>query len=193
MPATIKFDRRQLDKLSEALKGSPKEIKSNLRVAVNNTLKWTGTQAARVVSQELTAKVGVLKKALRPKRAKGNDLTAVLTVKKEKKLPLKEFKATHVKKGVSYKISKREGKKLLPSAFMGGKPGKKTARWNGNVLMRMGKEKIPIQVKYGVSPWGVYVKSGKDKSIRRETKAQLRKEIERRIKFIQLKQSGEIK
>ena len=76
---------------------------------------------------------------------------------------------------------------------MGGKPGKKTARWNGNVLMRMGKEKTPIQVKYGVSPWGVYVKSGKDRSIRRETKAQLRKEIERRIKFIQLKQSGEIK
>lgn len=193
MPASIRVDTERLKALKEAFGNSASKVKSELRIAINETLKATGTQVARIVTEELTAKVSVVKKAVRPRRAKNTELKAILTVKKEKKLPLKEFQARHIKKGVSYKINKREGTKLLPGAFQGGKPGKKTARWSKNVMMRVGASKTPIQVKYGVSPWGVYVKKNKDVQVRWDARKRLRKEIDERIRVQMLRQSGVIK
>jgi len=44
----------------------------------------------------------------------------------------------------------------------------------------------------GPSPWGVYVKKVNDPEIRMQAQQQLTKEIDKRIRYLKLKQSGQI-
>ena len=193
MPATISIDADQIQRLRNMLKGSKPKVAQQLSIAINETQKKITVKASRAITEELAVKASVVKQKIKGKRATKGDLLAKVTVKASNRLSLREFGAKQNKRGVTYKISKTKGRKLIAGAFQGPKPGVVKISWRGNVFKREGKPRLPIVKRSGPSPWGVYVKSGKDPSIRKEARQILREQIERRIKFIQLKQSGEIK
>lgn len=193
MPVRISIDNDQIQKLKSILKGSKPKIAQQLSIAVNETQKKIAVKASKAITEELAVKSSVVKQKIKGKRATKSDLSAKVTVKASNRLPLREFGAKQNKRGVTYKISKTKGRKLIVGAFQGPRPGAVKISWRGNVFKREGKPRLPIVKRSGPSPWGVYVKSGRDPAIRREARQILRKEVDRRIKFLKLKESGEIK
>lgn len=193
MPATISIDADQIQRLKVMLKGSKPKVAQQLSIAINDTQKKITVKASRAITEELAVKASVVKQKIKGKRATKGDLSAKVTVKASNRLSLREFGAKQNKRGVTYKISKTKGRKLIAGAFQGPKPGVVKISWRGNVFKREGKPRLPIVKRSGPSPWGVYVKSGKDPGIRKEARQILREQIERRIKFLKLKESGEIK
>lgn len=192
VPATISIDADQIQRLKVMLKGSKPKVAQQLSIAINETQKKITVKASRAITEELAVKASVVKQKIKGKRATKSDLSAKVTVKASNRLSLREFGAKQNKRGVTYKISKTKGRKLIAGAFQGPKPGVVKISWRGNVFKREGKPRLPIVKRSGPSPWGVYVKSGKDPSIRKEARQILREQIERRIKFLKLKESGEI-
>lgn len=193
MPATISIDADQIQRLKNMLKGAKPKVAQQLSIAINETQKKITVKASRAITEELAVKASVVKQKIKGKRATKGDLLAKVTVKASNRLSLREFGAKQNKRGVTYKISKTKGRKLIAGAFQGPKPGVVKISWRGNVFKREGKPRLPIVKRSGPSPWGVYVKSGKDPGIRKEARQILREQIERRIKFLKLKESGEIK
>ena len=66
------------------------------------------------------------------------------------------------------------------------------ASWRGNAFIRVGKTRLPIRKLLGPSPWGVFVVGKKIGPSAQQIEAELKKQIDRRIRFILLKQSGAI-
>lgn len=192
MVAAIKIDKRQIEKLRKVMNASPVKVVREVTTAINETQKKTLRKVVKPVAGELAVAQKIIKPSIRGQRSKRKELRASVTVVKTARLSLRHFGAKQNKKGVVYKISKTQGRKFIPSAFQGPKPGVMKISWRGNVFKREGKSRLPIHKKSGPSVWGVYVRSNKDKGIRKDAEKELRKQIERRIRFQKLKQSGAI-
>jgi hypothetical protein len=120
---------------------------------------------------------------------------AEVTIHGAFRLPLKHFAARQTKKGVTYTMQGK--RKLVASAFIvdsiGGhvfaRHGAKIAMSKGRYI---GKMKQPIKKLYGPSPLVAALKNKIRRPLQKEANAELRKQIERRIRFIKLKNSGAI-
>ncbi len=186
---------RQIQGLNNALKGTNKNIRSELAIAVNATTKKTKTAINKQVRSELAVTAKSVNRGLAVSRKadrKSKQPTGEVTLSKTARLPLKDFKPRQTKKGVSYKISKTQGRSTVSGAFMGPKPGVMKASWKGNVFKRVGQSKLPIVKLQGPSPWGAFVKKGMARTVKKESKRELDKQIKRRIRFVKLKKSGSI-
>ena len=186
---------RRVNELSKVLKGSDKKVRRQLAIAVNATSRKTQGGIAKEVAKELaTAQKNIKKTITIKKKADGKDKvpSAVVSQTQTKRIPLRDFGARQTKKGTSYKVSKSRGRKTINGAFQGPKPGVMKSSWRGRVFKRVGKSRLPIQQLFGASPWGVFVKNDIKKPIVKESKRELIKQIERRIRFMKLKESGAI-
>lgn len=189
----ISADTDQLQELQRLLGNSTKKIKREIATAINATKKKVASQVAKEITKELATSQKVVKEQINARdKANAQKLSATVTLKKSQRIALREFGARQNKKGVSYKISKTKGRKLIPGAFQGPRPGAVKVSWRGHVFIRVGKPRLPIRRLSGPSPWGVYVKGGRDPMIRREAREELRKQVDRRIRFLKLKQQGTI-
>jgi hypothetical protein len=179
---------RRVNELSKVLKGSDKKVRRQLAIAVNATSKKTQGGIAKEVAKELaTAQMNIKKTITIKKKADGKDKvpSAVVSQTQTERIPLRDFGARQNKKGVSYKVSKSKGRKTIRSAFQ-------VQTIGGHVFKRRGKSRKPIDKLFGPSPWGVFIKNGIKKPIVKESKRELIKQIERRIRFMKLKESGAI-
>lgn len=183
---TVHIDQSQIDRLKASLGDKADRIKSDLSIAVNATAKKVQKEMAREVGKELATPIKVISKTISmPRRASKQQIGATVRLTKTKRISLKEFGARQTKKGVSYRISKTEGRKTIRSAFMVDKLG-------GHVFTRVGKSRLPIAKKHGPSPWGVFTGKQLRPAIVAMAQAELKKQIERRIRFQNLKRTGEI-
>jgi hypothetical protein len=183
-------------RLAKLLQGNTKRLRREMAIAVNATSKKTVAIWAKEVSKEVAtaqknikATIKVSKKAA---ASESKSPTAVVTQKKTGRIPLRDFGARQNKKGVSYKISKGGKRGFVAGAFQGPKPGAMKASWRGRVFKRVGAGRLPIIQLFGPSPWGVSIKNNLKKPTVKATKIELVKQIERRIRFLKLKQSGAI-
>jgi hypothetical protein len=187
---------RKTNQLSKLLKGKTKRLKREVAIAVNATAKKTTSLLATEVGKQLsTAKKNIKKTISIAKKADpktGTRMTAIVRQSKTGRIPLRDFKARQNKKGVSYRISKSSGRGFAEGAFQGPKPGVVKASWRGRVFKRVGKARLPIIQLFGASPWGVVKKHTLDKKTKKASKIELEKQLERRIRFLKLKQSGAI-
>lgn len=182
--------------LSKLLKDNGKKVRQQIAIAVNATTKKTVSTWAKSVGNEIAtaqknikATIEISKKA---SASQGKSPTAVVRQKKTGRISLRDFKGRQGATGVSYRIKKSGGRGFVQSAFQGPRPGKVSPKWKGRVFKRVGKARNPIIPLFGPSPWGVTTKKKLKKPITKETKAELVKQIERRIRFLKLKQSGAI-
>jgi len=183
---TISIDQTQIERLKKSLGDKAKRIQQEVAVAINATAKKVAREIAKEIKTELATSVKVIAAAIsQTRKASKAQLGATVTLAKTKRISLKEFGARQTKKGVSYRVSKTAGRKTIRSAFVVDKIG-------GHVFARVGKSRLPINKKHGPSPWGVFVGMKLTPKIIAMAEVELKKQIERRIRFQTLKQTGAI-
>jgi hypothetical protein len=182
---TIEIPNAALKRLEKAVRDSGRKLPQEVSVAVNATAKKLKTQISKDVRTELAAPAKAVNSKIANTRATRSNPSAVVSLSKSKRIPLKEFRANQTKKGVSYKVSKTQGRKRIESGFI-------VAAYGGNVYQRRTKARPVGARKYGPSPWGVFVKRGMTPAAVKFAQKELNKQLERRIKFNVLKASGAI-
>lgn len=187
----IEIDAGQLQRLENAVRRAGKSMAKELAGAINAVSKKTKLQMGR----EIRSTVAMPKQeAERPlsirSSATADNLQAIVSLKKTKRLGLRHFGARQDKRGVSYKIDKRGGRKRVGGAFMGPKPGALRMKWRGNAFKRVGKSRLPIVQLKGVSAYGAYVKNDLTGPQIEAINAELLKQMERRINLNVLRANG---
>ncbi len=189
----ITIDPTQIARMKKAIEDTGRSLRKELAVACNATASKGKSIIAKQISKELaTPQKNIRATISQSRKAKDTDISATLEVRKDRRISLKEFGARQTKAGVSYKISKSRGRKSIPGAFQGPRPGRINVKTKGNVFKRVGKARLPIVKLYGPSSWGVFVVGKKQGPSVDEIEAELKKQIDRRIRFIGLKASGAI-
>lgn len=184
---TIDIDKAQVERLKAALGERAKRIGSEVAIAINATAKKVSLEISKEIRKELSASAKAVNKNIsQSRKANKVQLGATVRLAKSKRIALKEFGARQTKLGVSYKTSKTKGRKAIRSAFIVDKLG-------SHVYTRIGKTRLPIDKKYGPSPWGVFVNNGGMRpAVVAMANRELKKQIERRIRFRTLQQTGAI-
>lgn len=191
---TFSANDRAIKELSRALRGNEKKLRQQLKIAVNATSRKTRSEMTKGVGKELAT----AQKNIRPtinvtQKAKATqNPQAKVTQSKTKRIGLRDFGARQTKVGVSYKTSKSTGRKVVPGAFQGPKPGVINTKTRGHVFKRPGSSRLPIAKLHGPSPWGVFVVNKLKKPIVAISQTELTKQIKRRTRFLLLKQNGDI-
>ncbi len=150
----VVVNRGQMRALREMLRIIPRDVPKALTRALNKIAKSTHVKILRKISGKYAVSQRELKnKNISLKRANYKNLRAVIKIK-GRRIQLLSFKAKQLKKGVSYKIKKRGGRKTV-YAFMESPPGskKQTTMASGHkgVFRRRGKSRLPIVELYGPS------------------------------------------
>jgi hypothetical protein len=184
---SLSIDQLQIKRLETAVRRAGKSISREISAAINSAAKKTRLDMGRKIRSELNIgkeSVESVIKIVRPSTP--GSLSAGVRLKETKRLPLRDFGAKQNKAGVSYKISKKGGRATVPSAFTVASIGNHAFKRVG-VPVKMkkgryaGKMRQPIIKLMGPSPWGVFVKQRMTAVQVRETEAELKKQIERRI------------
>ena len=193
MAMTIQTNDKQLRRLEQVAKSLGSNLKKELAVAINKTAKKCESTVAKKVAKEIFVTQKVIKSQLKTQKAKaGGEQRAKVTLQVSTRIPLRDFGARQTKAGVSYKISKTSGRGFVQGAFQGPKPGVMKASWRGHVFRRATKSRLPIIKLMGPSVWGAFVINDHVSMTADETQAELKKQVEERIRFLTLKQSGAI-
>jgi hypothetical protein len=122
--------------------------------AINDLMKQSRTQIAKLTSTELNLKYGRILKAMTISRATPANLSARLKGTSKDRPGLASFGAKDSKKrGVTYKISRKGGRKRIPNAFMakGRYANSETGLFPQLVYARYGKPAYKIRGLKGVS------------------------------------------
>lgn len=189
----VTVDQAMAKRVSKIIENLGFNARKELRIAVNKTASKVESTAAKEIYKELATTQKAIKRQITIKRAAGNEYLASVIVSKSKKIPLKEFGARHVRNGVTYRVSRTQGRKTLRDAFMGPKPGVMATKLKGQVYARQQKQRKPIFVKYGPSPWGVFTRGGKVQPTVKFGIDELNKQVIERIRFLTLKSKNLLK
>jgi len=186
MDLVVRLNDRKRRELERMLVGIESQLPKIMAAAVNDTSKKTASAVAKGIS----ARVAIRQKDLKPyidrTRATAASPSAMVRLSESERIGLKYFQARQTAKGVTYRISKTEGRKMIPSAF-----GPNIGRLGGQVFNRRDKSRLPIDgPKRGPSPWGVFVQSGLEESVLQSTNEDLEKNMIRRVKLQLLRRAG---
>jgi len=196
MPITISVDAKGLIKELEQLANS---LPKQLGIVTWKTAKKGKSFIAKSVTEELAVTQKVIKPFLHLQTKKIGKTRSSLTLFKSKRMSLRHFKPKQTGVGVSYKISKRGGRQIIPHAFMGPKPGVIAPRLGGNVWLREGARKAKgapglsqriRRAGAGPSPWGVFVLQKKSTALSKLLREEMRKQLAERLRIIKLKIPG---
>jgi hypothetical protein len=187
----IEIDAKKLKELRAAVDRAGKKFKTEFAAALNATAKKARGQINQKIRTEFIVKSSDLNKLIKVNRkATSQRLVSGVMLSKTARLPLRVFGARQIATGVTYRISKNEGRKLAAGAFQGPKPGAIKISWRGNVFKRLGKARLPIVKLMGASPWGVFTKRRMTPEQIRDIKDELAKQMDRRIKLNILRAEG---
>ena len=182
----VTIDPRQIAGLKAAIENTGRSLRKELLIAVRSTAKKSEALIAKRLSKDLNLKQKVVKRAVRISATPSiMDLSATVEVRKDKRFNLTSFGAKENKQGVAYQTLKGGARKTAKGAFQ-------IDRWGGRTFKRVGKQRGPLRNLRGPSPWGRFVVGGLMGPSAEETEAELKKQIDRRIRFIRLKSSGDI-
>ncbi len=125
------------------------------------------------IRKNLNRPTGYIKRYIRlGKRATASSLTVKLSVEKAKRPNLSEFSMRDTDRGVSYKISRRDGRKTISDAFV------MNSKYDQGrqVFRRAGRNKLPIIQLKGVSVWGVVTENKLQPKFKKQLRARIRTE-----------------
>lgn len=193
----IKVDQAAFARFAAESKKSSKKLKQNLAGALYDTAKRIRTDMSGRIREHVAIKKQDVDKYIEINRPTADRLAAGVILRKSERIPLKYFGARQTKKGVTYKIAKsaeaaalmrnpkrtagnpsKTGRERIPDAF-----GPNIPRLGGNVFKRIGKSRLPIVKLHGPSAWGVFVRLGLRKQLKKDAQAYLNDRLQRRILF----------
>lgn len=187
----IEIDAVRLKQLQEATASAKRKFSKELASAINAVSKKTKLQIGRDIRAVVTLSKEDSEKPLSIRgTATEQNLRAIVTLKKTKRLGLRHFGARQDKRGVSYKISKKGGRSRVDGGFQGPKPGVVKMSWKGNAFKRVGATRLPIVMLRGVSAYGAYAKNELSGPQVAAIEQELAKQMDRRIKLNVLRASG---
>lgn len=174
----MEFEDDSFDRLQELTKigFSAGKIRGSVYTVINQVARDSISPAAKEVVKHLAVKQSRAKEAIKvTKKAKRGSLSAIVTVQKNKRPPLKDFKLKAINKkkgnGIRYEI-KKGNKRTFARGFV-------IDKFNGNAFVNVGGRKT-VKL-HGPSVWGVF----KKQNIEQPTKDQIRERLTYRIdKFI---------
>lgn len=180
--------------LAEVKNGVPKALVG----AINDTTKTTKTQISKSIRERVNIKKKDIDDKIDAKLATPSKMHARIILSESKRLGLIYFGAKQDKRkggGVRYKIDKKGGRQFVRGAFILKVSTAKSSddKDKFQVFKRVGKRRFPIRKLQGISPWGAFVKSGMRKKTQSEALALLEKNLDRRVNFLLLKHTGQIK
>ena len=183
----ITIDPSHIARMKKAIEDTGRSLRKELVIATNATAKKTQANIAKQLATTLNLKQKTAKRGVKITRtASGEDISATVEVNKDKRFNLTAFNGTkQTPLGVQYKTMRKKNRKIAKGSF-------EVARWGGRTFKRVGKERGPIRNLRGPSQWGVFVVGKMMQPTVAETEAELKKQIDRRIRFIGLKASGAI-
>ena len=190
---TIKSPSANIEALRKSLGDVQKNLSKEIAVALNATGKMARREIGKVIREELAVKKETVEKPIKVGApANASKLGLTVTLKKEKRISFREFSPRQNKAGVTYKISKKQGRKFIAGAFQGPTPTARKISWRGNAFVRAGKSRLPIIKIKGVSPWGVFVGQDMTPELSKKIQVELKKQIDRRTRLLLLRAAGKV-
>ena len=181
----LALKKRQIDRLAYEFGRFGKRSAGKHATILNRSARFGIKYMTELIRKEVQVKVkdvkfrvGSQKKQLyQSKKANRKKPHARIQVNKYRPPGLQHYGAKQNKRGVTYKISKKEGRKLLKSAFMGPYPGAIAVKLRGGVWIRTQKARYPIARKRGPSIWAVVKKNRLKRKVQRKVNKQIHKEM----------------
>jgi hypothetical protein len=188
MRVDITINQRQLGKLQERLAGTRRNITKPLAQAINDTTKQLRTKASANIRAVFAVKKGKLDSRIQRTFATDKQLVGFVTLKEKPEIALKYFQARQNKSGVKVKIRKSGSARFYKSAF-----GPKIKKLGNHVWKRTGKQRLPIEKQPGVKLAVESEAIAAMNRARREAKSLLKKNTQRRVNLLVLRQQGKAK
>jgi hypothetical protein len=185
--------------LAQRLKEFPRRMNQAQATAINKTLAGMKTEAKQAITERANIKSGVVAKFIDIDKATIETPVGVLSVSKDKRIPIHHFgaKDNGEGKGITYQIDKTKPWQVIPNAF--GHPQKRNKRGKligknfQYVAVRRGKARYPLRFPSGPSVWGVFNKFGVWKVVREAAERRFRVEVQRAVDFHVGQLNGTIK
>lgn len=180
-----------INKLKQAIEGTRRNLPGELRIAINATAKKVSSEVSKEIRKELALKAKDVKRHIVVKRkATKTRLSAMVQLSESRRPTLKSYGARQTWAGVSYKISKKTGRRVVKGGFMGPRPGVLAPRLRGHAFTRKGANRYPLQILRGPSPWAAFAKNRMIIPVSNVGEKELEKQITRRIRFNLLNKQG---
>lgn len=177
---------KQVSDLENAARKAGAKYEREIAVVVNDVTKKIKKQISKQIRAELATSAKAVNEQIETSpKANAKRPRRTITLKVSNRITLANFSPNQKKKGVSYKISKTQGRKTIQGAFI-------VEMYGGNVYKRNTPSKAVGRRKRGPSPWGVFVKRKMTRQVRRDAKRQLLEQMRRRTKYLNLKAAGTI-
>ena len=187
----VEINADQFKRLGESAAAAKKSLPKELAAAINAVSKKTKLQMGRDIRATVNMKKEQSEKPLSIRAtATLQNLEAIVSLKKTRRLGLRHFGAKQDKRGVSFKISKKGGRQRVDGAFMGPNPKAIKISWKGHAFKRVTQARLPIMQILGVSAYGVYVINNLAGPQADAITAELTKQMERRINLNVLRANG---
>ncbi len=173
MRITSHIDTTDVEKQLKALT-SKKRIQV-VRNSVNRAVAQTRTQARRQVQEEVALKARDVNAAIVGRRAVRGQLAGAVEIL-NKPIPLHRYGAKQTRKGVTVRVKKSGGRKLVGGHFVA------TMRsGHVGVFRRKGDNRLPIRERFGPSVLQVLNDQGQTQRILKFASRSLQKELVRRL------------
>ena len=183
---SIKIDQGQLKRLEQSLGEKAKRLPRELQTAINATARKVASEAAKDLAKILPLKQATLKKIVRQKsKATAGKLRARVGIGEGYPIPLRMFKPTQLKRGVSVKMVRGQKRSIVRDAWI-------AKQWGNHVYKRTTAERYPIAKQFGPKPGDYFAELGTERKARATAETELKKQIEKRIRFNVLKSQGVI-
>jgi len=187
MEISVKMESMTLDELAATTETVGKNTANELRIVLDKTAKKvaSATKEPKGIKQRLS-------KMYAPRTFRSRDIAKLIRVHKASKTRLVAevnlfatdqpglhlFQPTATKKGVSYKITKAQGKKLATGAFQ-------VKRYGEKVYKRMHKsQRGPFRLLRGISPYALYVKNDMQEEQAVTAAFQMQAQAKERMRFL---------
>ncbi len=131
-----------------------KALANAARRTVNKLITKSKTEAGRRVREIYNVKAKDLNRSVKIKRANFQNMEATLTVR-GRKIPVYMFSPRQTRQGVSIRIRKDRGRKVIGTSFIATMPS-----GHIGVFQRKTKKRYPIKELYSVSPAQMYEQEG---------------------------------
>jgi plasmid maintenance system antidote protein VapI len=182
----ISIDQGKVERLKQSLGKKAHRLPREIQTAINATARKVASETAKDLAKILPLKQKTLKKIVKQKsKATADNLRAVVSVGEGYPIPLRMFKPTQLKRGVSVKMRRGQSRSIVRDAWI-------ARQWGNHVYKRTTAERLPIEKQFGPSPGEYYGQLGTKAKAEATARAELQKQIERRIRFNVLKNQGTI-
>ena len=173
---------RDASRLKRSLASTGERIKDKAKKSVKETSSKVLAKIKEELKQEFNANQSLIDSSLSVRERHNIDkFSAILIMNQTPKTPLKYLNAQQNNKGVTFRI---EGEtRFVRSAFV-------IRRYDNHVFKRRGKTRKPIML-FGPSISEMYRRT-KTKPIENMTRSELRKEVQKRMRTIELERRGTV-